>query len=372
MFSRLAMMLCMAKSERECSKITDTRVFWFGRILLVSASMLGGVSWLQAGELPPPQDHFHAVQACVNCHPANLDLANVVAKNNNSCLTCHTMAQLKEKLLRASIKSGPSSEKKVTEIRAELGMRYPLYEDTSRVGDEPNKMVNVPAGKFIRGTNSRMADEGPQHVVALDAFMIDLYEVTNSQYKRFIDATKRKSPDHFRNRTFPQGKADHPVTYVNWFDAEAYCAWAGKRLPTDAEWEKAARGMKGKEYPWGDNFEVANANMPLRWEKLGASGDTTPVGAFEKGASPYGVYDMTGNVWEWTASWYQPYPGNKVPSENFGERYKTLKGGSWFDCSFYKCGISAPVYNRAFFAQRTKNDTFGFRCAKSVSPAEAK
>jgi formylglycine-generating enzyme required for sulfatase activity len=95
-------------------------------------------------------------------------------------------------------------------------------------------------------------------------------------------------------------------------------------------------------------------------------GDTTPVGAFEGGASPYGVYDMSGNVWEWTASWYQPYPGNTVASESYGERYKVLKGGSWFDCSFYNCGISAPVFNRAFFAKRTKNDSFGFRCAKDA------
>ena len=100
---------------------------------------------------------------------------------------------------------------------------------------------------------------------------------------------------------------------------------------------------------------------------LAGQNDTVFASAFEKGKSPFGVYDMTGNVWEWTSSWYEAYPNSKIKSENYGHRYKTLKGGSWFDCSFYKCGISAPVYNRGFFSRRTKNDTFGFRCAKDAT-----
>ena len=107
--------------------------------------------------------------------------------------------------------------------------------------------------------------------------------------------------------------------------------------------------------------------MPLSLESFGRKfGDTLPVGSFPEGMSPYGLNDMTGNVWEWTESWYYAYPNNEVESENYGKRYKTLKGGSWFDCSFYKCGISAPVFNRAFFGKKTKNDTFGFRCAKNI------
>ena len=190
--------------------------------------------------------------------------------------------------------------------------------------------------------------------------------MTNLQYRKFNNDTHRRSPSHFRNRTFPPGKADHPVTFVSWEDANAYCQWAGKRLPTDEEWEKAARGSDGRMFPWGDEFDIKRANTPLRWKKLNQFGDTTPVGAFPAGASPYGLMDMSGNVWEWTASWYKPYPKNKVASESYGERYKTLKGGSWFDCSFYNCGISAPVFNRAFFAKKVKNDSFGFRCAKDA------
>jgi formylglycine-generating enzyme required for sulfatase activity len=218
------------------------------------------------------------------------------------------------------------------------------------------------------GFDDRMPDEGPQHKVYLDSYWMDLYEVTNAQYKKFIDATKRRSPAHFRNRTYPPGKADHPVTEVTWYDAEAYCTWAGKRLPTDQEWEKAARGTDGRMFPWGNEFDVNKANTPQRWATLKQEGDTMPVGSFPEGVSPYGLYDMSGNVWEWTSSWYKAYPGNTHPSENYGEQYKTLKGGSWWDCSFYKCGMSAPVFNRAFFIRGTHNKSFGFRCAKDATP----
>ena len=316
-----------------------------------------------------PEDHFHGVtQGCKKCH--SVDVEVILRQNDNRCLSCHTRVQLQQKLLEAGSRHPARARTAVPDTRPVLGMRYPLYYSPSRLGDEPNEMVLIPAGPFIRGTDHRLPDEGPQHVMDLPAFWIDRYEVTNLQYKKFIDATGRRSPRHFRNRTFPEGKADHPVTYVSWDDAKAYCEWAGKRLPTDAEWEKAARGTDGREYPWGDEFDIEKANMPLRWAELGQFGDTTPVGAFEGGVSPYGVYDMTGNVWEWTASWYQPYPGNTTPSESYGTRYKTLKGGSWFDCSFYKCGISAPVYNRSFFAKRTRNDSFGFRCAKDAEPGD--
>ena len=306
-----------------------------------------------------------ASESCTSCH-VEMDHSGLDGTVSSECVNCHGSVDFEKMQLAESELQAHSTLSAQAARNLSTGMRGEMYYDKSRLGDAPNEMILIPAGEFIMGTNNRLPDEGPEHKVTLPAFYIDKYEVTNLQYKKFNDATHRKSPSHFKNRTYPEGKADHPVTFVSWFDAEAYCHWAGKRLPTDQEWEKAARGTDGRNFPWGDEFGDDRANTPVRWESLDQAGDTTPVGAFPGGASPYGLYDMSGNVWEWTASWYQAYPGNNHPSENYGEKYKVLKGGSWWDCSFYKCGISAPSFNRAFFLQKTRNKSFGFRCAKDV------
>lgn len=319
------------------------------------------------------EGYVHSQQQCIRCHDDKAELQSVLTVSLGKCQSCHESAaptsapkRHQQKVQNISTRLDEPKRAVVPNRKPTYGMRYPLYTKNSRLGDTPNKMILIPAGEFVMGSNSRLPDEGPQQTVKLPAFYIDQFEVTNLQYKKFNDATQGRSPRHWRNRTFPAGKADHPVVYVSWQNANDYCQWAGKRLPTDAEWEKAARGSDGRMFPWGDEFATDAANTPVRWQEIGQFGDTTPVGAFEKGKSPYGVYDMSGNVWEWTASWYKAYPGNQTPSESYGERYKTLKGGSWFDCSFYKCGISAPVFNRSFFAKKVKNDSFGFRCAKSA------
>jgi formylglycine-generating enzyme required for sulfatase activity len=288
----------------------------------------------------------------------------------DACSTCHGGEELKVRhagatdVQSAALPNASSAAHSPSGFPP--GMSVAQFYEGSRLGGESNSMILIPAGEFLFGTNERLADEGPQHTVTLDAFYIDKYEVTNLQYKQFTDATFRRPPDHFVNRSYPSGKADHPVTFVSWKDAAAYCDWAEKRLPTDREWEKAARGTDGRTFPWGNEFSMHAANTPVRWADLQREGDTTPVGAFRDGVSPYGVFDMSGNVWEWTASWYQAYPGNDHESENYGKKYRTLKGGSWWDCSFYKCGISAPVYNRSFFSPRVKNASFGFRCARDA------
>lgn len=225
----------------------------------------------------------------------------------------------------------------------------------------PSGMVYIPAGEFIMGSNDRWPDEAPEHVVYVNAYFIDKYEVTNAEYRKFVQATGHRPPDHWLGGKLPDEMAPHPVTYVTWVDAIACCQWQGKRLPIEQEWEKAARGTDGRTYPWGNEWDESKSNNPQRDSK-----GTEPVGSYENGKGPYGLYDMSGNVWEWVDAWYKPHPGNTVASEEYGEKYKVAKGGSWYNCLFYNCGISAPTYNRSFFVPETKNNTVGFRCAKDA------
>lgn len=333
------------------------RILFFGMLLALSFVCYGADS-------KPDDKHHEAKQACHACHTERVPSL----KMSDKCKACHASGKFSD-VITPGFNDRPGRKQEGQPVQLLSGMSVPMYYSESRIGDQPNEMVRIPAGEFIMGSDSRLEDEGPEQKVTTGAYWIDRYEVTNLQYKRFIDTVQRRSPRHFRNRTFPDGKADHPVTFVSWFDAEAYCHWVGKRLPTEIEWEKAARGSDGRIYPWGDTFELNAANTPVRWEALinadvTDKGDTTPVGAFETGRSPYGLYDMSGNVWEWVQDWYGPHPGNTKPSENYGQIYKVLKGGSWWDCSYYKCGISAPTFNRSFFSPRVRNASFGFRCAK--------
>ncbi|ALP51663.1 hypothetical protein Tel_00080 [Candidatus Tenderia electrophaga] len=338
----------------------------WGHCFMVLVALFGAAAW--AAEERIVRFHHEDMNGCVACHQEG-DAELFKKATSTACVECHKRKGLKTDFSAELQQLESAIRKAKPKKRAEgqgPGMSVPIYYDETRIGADPNEMIRIPAGTFIRGTDFRLPDEGPRHEVELPAYWIDKYEVTNLQYKQFIDATGHRSPRHFRNRSFPEGKADHPVTQVSWYDAHDYCEWAGKRLPDDKEWEKAARGTDGRMFPWGSGFSIDKANTPVRWAAMYVEGDTTPVGAFEGGKSPYGLYDMTGNVWEWTSSWYLPYPGNQRVTENYGEKYKVLKGGSWWDCSFYKCGISAPVFNRSFFNPRTKNDSFGFRCAKDA------
>ena len=375
------------------------RLEWWDLILAVPGMLVSSVGLAQ-NPLPEPAKHSYLAHPisqkmitgeCLGCHSAGLPAGLLRTLQKVATPSTPLPVLAKTAAPETSAEGSPVEAFFPPATGQGPGMNVSIYYEQTRIGAAPNEMILIPAGEFIRGTNQRLSDEGPQHKVSLGDFYIDKYEVTNLQYKQFIDAPPeraeskgsvsaakgrmpeaaamhRKSPDHFENRTFPEGKADHPVTFVSWQDAKAYCDAVGKRLPTDQEWEKAARGTDGRTYPWGEIFDVKKVNSPVRWGTLKLQGDTTPVGAFDAGVSPYGVHDMSGNVWEWTDSWYLPYPGNKKITENYGEKYKTLKGGSWWDCSFYKCGISAPVYNRSFFLRNTKNKSFGFRCAKDVVP----
>lgn len=200
--------------------------------------------------------------------------------------------------------------------------------------------VTIPAGDFYMGSDPHrdmhfFEDELPQFKLYLPAFRIARFPVTNTQYKLFIDATGHRVPTHWTNGAIPLAKEKHPVVNVSWRDANAFCDWAGVRLPTEAEWEKAARGHDGRLYPWGDsppNNERCNFDMQ--------NGSTSAVGAFPAGAGPYGVMDMAGNVWEWTASiWLDSYENYLAQMETSGENNlrRVLRGGGFRDVEFVRC-----------------------------------
>jgi formylglycine-generating enzyme required for sulfatase activity len=182
--------------------------------------------------------------------------------------------------------------------------------------------VEVPGGEVPVGRDpvayrgEALPDETPQHTVELPAFEISATPVTNAQYAAFV-VDGGAAPPHW---PVPAGREQHPVTFVDWDDANAFCAWAGGRLPTEAEWEKAARGSDGRIYPWGDEPDEGRAVVGRGMKRTA----TAEVGSLSEGTSPYGVLDMAGNAWEWTASWYGPYPG---PAADGTER--VLRGGSY-------------------------------------------
>lgn len=219
-----------------------------------------------------------------------------------------------------------------------------------------SRMSYVAGGEFQMGSATGDEYERPPHQVAVRPFFIDKYEVTCEEYARFVKATSHAAPPGWRNGQFPAGAAQQPVTGVNWDDANAYAKWAGKRLPTEAEWEFAARGTDGRLYPWGKEWKVGMANA-----SGGAGGGIADVGTF-KGVSPFEAYDMIGNAWEWTGSDLKPYPGGQLASRPAGE-LKVIRGGSWLE------GQEVTATFRGYLLARGSKDysATGFRCVQDAT-----
>jgi len=186
-------------------------------------------------------------------------------------------------------------------------------------------MVYVPGGKFLMGRKGGDEFEIPEHEVVVRPFFLDAFEVSCAEYKMFLDANPTQpAPSNWTHRAIPSGFDSKPVTGVHWDQANAYAGWRGKRLPTEEEWEFAARGPEGLLYPWGNDWETDRANTGRSPE---GSDGLTKVGAFSKGKSLYGAFDMIGNAWEWTANDFKAYPGGRSFSNT--RDLKVIRGGSW-------------------------------------------
>lgn len=256
----------------------------------------------------------------------------------------------------------------------------------------PEGMVLIPVGEFLMGSKpgSGDSDESPEHKVNLDAYYIDIHEVTNAQYYEFWIAdggVKSKHTPASYGSSFMIGdwpevaetKPNYPVLGVTWYDASAYAKWAGKRLPTEAEWEKAARGTEAKVWPWGNDFNselpvlgdadkntVSSIHSNRRDGSDGFDNTTAPVGNYPTGASPYGLHDMSGNVWEWVADWYSEDYYASSPAENpVGPntgKLKVVKGASWNHREY-----SQRCANRYYCYPDSWGNTLGFRCARTAT-----
>lgn len=274
---------------------------------------------------------------------------------------------------------------------------------TTQAAAAPEGMVRIPGGTFNMGTADGFAFEGPVHPVTLKAYFLDKHEVTVAQFQRFVAATgykteaekfgwsgvfDRKAGEWARvdgadwrrpcGPVAPAARADEPVVHVSYADAQAYAKWAGKRLPTEAEFEFAARGgLEGRKYAWGDDLQPAGKPLANIWQGTfpqkddGADGHLgiAPVGSFPPNG--YGLHDITGNVWEWCGDWFDPNYYARSPAANptgpEAGQERVLRGGSWMCSENYCAGYRVAARSKT--APDSGLDNLGFRCAKDDEPA---
>lgn len=236
----------------------------------------------------------------------------------------------------------------------------------------PEGMIKIEKGETIIGSNEMdtegkaiqygnkkpwFLNEHPEHKIIVKEFYIDKFEVTGKDYQEFVTATNHRIPSYWQGGTFPANQAENPVSMVSWFDAKEYCKWKSKRLPAEVEWERAARGSDGRRFPWGNDFKLKKLNT------MGIHGGTTPVGTFNEGKSPYGIFDMAGNVQEWTLDSYKPYAGNEYEDRDFGEKFKVVRGGGWGGLGHYGSEVYVRTAYRNYAPPGGTYDDVGFRCA---------
>jgi cytochrome c-type biogenesis protein len=278
-------------------------------------------------------------------------------------------------------------------VAGAFALPFPLAAEEPPARDNPleGDMVKIPAGHFIFGTNRKdeaaealslgipkpwYADENPEQKIFLKGFYIDRFEVTRKRYKIYIDDVGAIAPEAWNNSAYAEGTGEHPVVGVTWFDAANFCQWAGKKLPSEKQWERAARGAQGNEYPWGNEFIEGAANLSGR---AGSKNTAGPVGSFPKGVSPEGAHDLVGNVWEWVEDDYAPYQGSTHQSPEYGAGFKVLRGHSARDIGHFPgASYTAAIqrFARSGYRQFLHPDEpapdVGFRCASSEKPAAMK
>ena len=214
----------------------------------------------------------------------------------------------------------------------------------------------VPAGEFIMGSDDEQAgDAQPAHTVTLPDFYMDVYEVTRARYQECFSAGACSDSINVPSLESYFESPNLPMSSLNWEQAKTYCEWRGARLPSEAEWEKAARGTNGRTYPWGEVFDEEHVQL---------SGGPHEVGIYELGKSPYGMYDMSGNVWEWTSDAPVPYPGYQGDQGHFRETDRVLRGGSWEAPD----PAALSTWFRFFSFEGDNAGYVGFRCAREVTP----